>query len=58
MMREIEEEFSAAERFELFTGHRSEKSLYLNQKLGYKIFRSETISSDLKLVYMEKLNRT
>ena len=56
LMEEIEGEFSSAERFELFTGHRSEKSLYLYQKLGYNIFRSETISRDLKLVYMEKIS--
>ncbi len=55
LMREIEKEFCDAERFGLFTGHRSAKSLYLYQKLGYKVFRSETISEDLKLVYMEKI---
>ena len=55
LMKAVEKEFSAAERFALFTGHRSEKSLYLYQKLGYRMLKSETVSRDLKLIYMEKI---
>ena len=54
LMKEIEERFSRAERFELFTGHRSEKDLYLYNKLGYEVFKEEPIHQDLTLLYMEK----
>lgn len=54
LMEEIENRFSQAERFELFTGHRSEKDLYLYNKLGYEVFREEPIHQDLTLLYMEK----
>ena len=54
LMGEIEKEFSAVRRYELFTGHRSENSLHLYRKCGYRILKTETITEDLKLVYMEK----
>lgn len=40
LMVEIEKIFSTCQRFELFTGARSERNLYLYQKLGYKIFKT------------------
>lgn len=40
LMYEIEKIFSTCQRFELFTGARSERNLYLYQKLGYKIFKT------------------
>ena len=54
LMQEIEGRFNRAERFELFTGHRSEKDLYLYRKLGYEVFKEEPIHQDLTLLYMEK----
>jgi ribosomal protein S18 acetylase RimI-like enzyme len=54
LMGEIENRFSHAERFELFTGHRSEKDLYLYNKLGYEVFKEEPLHEDLTLLYMEK----
>jgi ribosomal protein S18 acetylase RimI-like enzyme len=54
LLSKIEEMFSKSRRFELFTGHRSEKNLYLYQKLGYNTFREETVTKELKLVYLEK----
>ncbi len=54
LLTEIENRFSHAERFELFTGHKSEKNLYLYKKQGYKIFKREKITEDLSLVFMEK----
>jgi ribosomal protein S18 acetylase RimI-like enzyme len=54
LMKEIEEHFNRAGRYELFTGHRSEKDFYLYRKLGYKAFREEPIHEDLTLIYMEK----
>ena len=56
LMEELEAEFSSVDRFELFTGHKSKKSLYLYQKLGYRIIKSEKVREDLKLVYMEKIS--
>jgi len=57
LMRAIEAEFKQAKRYELFTGHRSERNLYLYQKLGYKIFKSEPDNEKLTTVYLEKLNK-
>lgn len=54
LLNEIEETFSQAERFELFTGNRSERNLYLYRKLGYEPFRSEMASEELGLVFLEK----
>jgi len=54
LMGEVEIRFGAAGRFELFTGHRSEGNIRLYRKLGYRAFRSERVSANLELVYMEK----
>ncbi|MBT8354522.1 MAG: GNAT family N-acetyltransferase [Desulfofustis sp.] len=40
LLNAIEARFPAATRFELFTGERSKKSLYLYHKAGYEIFPS------------------
>jgi ribosomal protein S18 acetylase RimI-like enzyme len=37
LMSEIEKVFNHCKRFELFTGDKSERNLYLYQKLGYQI---------------------
>ena len=55
LMREIEHLFRHAARFELFTGHLSERNLYLYRKLGYCPFKQERISDALTLVYLEKI---
>ena len=55
LMDEIERVFRSAARFELFTGHRSERNLNLYRKLGYRPFRQERISEALSLVYLEKV---
>jgi len=54
LMRAIEERFAAAQRFELFTGHRSERNLYLYRKLGYASYRTQPINEQLSLIYLEK----
>jgi len=54
LMRRIEAEFPAAEWFELFTGSRSLRNLRLYETLGYRRFRSKTVSNQLTLVWMEK----
>ena len=53
LMERIETFFSC-ERFELFTGHRSEKSIALYEKLGYRRYREVFESDLLRLVYLEK----
>jgi ribosomal protein S18 acetylase RimI-like enzyme len=54
LLKEIENHFNRAERFELFTGFKSEKNLHLYRKQGFEIFKSEKINEALTLVFMEK----
>lgn len=54
LMREIEGRFGDAERFELFTGHRSEGNLRLYRRLGYRAFRERKVGDALTLVFLEK----
>ena len=54
LMDEVEKYFPEAGRFELFTGHRSERNKYLYRKLGYQVFRRQPVNSDLTLLYLEK----
>ncbi len=55
LMKKIEEKFSEAKRFELFTGDKSRRNIYFYQKRGYKIFKNEAISDKRKRVYLEKI---
>jgi GNAT superfamily N-acetyltransferase len=57
LMREIEDIYNQAERFELFTGHRSKRNLYLYRKLGYNAFKHERIADMPALVFLEKASR-
>lgn len=54
LMEEVEKYFPEAGRFELFTGHRSERNKYLYRKLGYHVFKRQPVNSDLTLLYLEK----
>mgnify|MGYP001088450290 CR=1 FL=1 len=54
LMAEIEALFPEVRRYELFTGHRSEKNLHLYDKLGYRPRRTQRLSERLTLVYLEK----
>ena len=54
LMRYLEDFYSEAERFELFTGDKSLRNLYLYEKLGYREFKREQVDYHLWLVYMEK----
>ncbi|HEY9707962.1 MAG TPA: GNAT family N-acetyltransferase, partial [Oculatellaceae cyanobacterium] len=58
LINEIEKRFNQVRRYELFTGYRSEGNLYLYQKLGYSLFKTERISEQVSLLYLEKLNQT
>lgn len=57
LMNEIETIFESCKRFELFTGHKSKRNLYLYQKLEYKEFKIEKINENLKRVYLEKFKK-
>jgi ribosomal protein S18 acetylase RimI-like enzyme len=54
LMREIEGAFTHAERFELFTGDRSERNLRLYRQLGYSVFKRQELTGRVTLVFMEK----
>jgi indole-3-glycerol phosphate synthase len=56
LMASIESCFGDAQRYELFTGARSERNLHLYQKLGYRSFRSEKLNDQVTLVFLEKQN--
>jgi GNAT superfamily N-acetyltransferase len=55
LLEAIETNFHACNRFELFTGHKSSKNMYLYRKLGYKEFREEAVNNNMTMVYLEKL---
>jgi ribosomal protein S18 acetylase RimI-like enzyme len=50
----LEAAFPDAKRFELFTGHKSERNLRLYGKLGYQVFKQQRISDRLSFTYLEK----
>lgn len=55
LMKEIEKYFKT-KRFELFTGAKSEKNIYLYKKLGYSIFRKEKSGcGGIEILFMEKI---
>jgi ribosomal protein S18 acetylase RimI-like enzyme len=54
LLKAIEAHLSQAKRYELFTGHKSERNLRLYQRLGCRVFRNETINEGLTQVYLEK----
>lgn len=53
LLAAIENQFQGL-RYELFTGHLSEKNLKLYKKLGYREFKTEKIKDGLSLIYLEK----
>jgi len=54
MVTTIEKAFLPCWRFEIFTGHRSERNIHLYGKLGYKRFKTEPFNQHVEWVYMEK----
>lgn len=57
LMTEIESRFPDADRFALFTGHRSAANLRLYHRLGYAESHRETVSPRLQLVHLVKQRR-
>lgn len=56
LLSEIEKQFPSM-RYELFTSTRSIGNIRLYQKLGYRIFKEETVTEELQFVYLEKTNK-
>ena len=56
LMAKIESIFKNVERYEIFTGYKDVKNLYLYQKLGYKKFKLEKVNENLFFEYLEKVN--
>jgi len=56
LLRALEAHFNTVQRYELFTGDRSERNLHLYQKLGYRIFRTARLTDKVTLVHLEKLS--
>ena len=55
LMKTIESKFPNVNRFELFTGYKSDKNLYLYKKLGYEEYKRENLSDSIIIVYLEKM---
>ena len=54
----IESHHDTAQRFELFTGHRSLRNLHLYEKFGYREFRREKAGDRLTMIFLEKRRAT
>jgi GNAT superfamily N-acetyltransferase len=54
LLLQVESLCPTAERFELFTGYKSEKSLHVYKKLGYREFKTGKDAADITIVYLEK----
>ena len=54
LMHAIESRFSNARRYELFTGHKSEKNLALYTRLGYREFARKPQGANVTLICLEK----
>ncbi|MFI5265073.1 MAG: GNAT family N-acetyltransferase, partial [Candidatus Kapaibacterium sp.] len=54
LMLAIESKFSSVKRYELFTGHKSERNIALYEKLGYRKYRERPQGDNVLLYCMEK----
>lgn len=54
LMTAVEQAFSQADRFELFTGEKSLANLKFYKNRGYQPCRSQRVSPGLTLVFLEK----
>lgn len=56
LLEKIESFFRDSEKFELITSHKNKNNLKLYKKLGYKEFKTEKLTENLNLIYLEKIN--
>jgi ribosomal protein S18 acetylase RimI-like enzyme len=54
LMESFESSFGQVQRFELFTGNKSDRNIHLYKRLGYRIFKCTEINKNLSFVLMEK----
>ena len=57
LLKAVESAFPSAQRFEVFTGSRSEGNIRLYQKHGYSITHDKAVSPCVTLVFMSKPNK-
>ena len=57
LMQTLEQHFDSAQRFELFTGHKSQEALHLYHKLGYHEFKRQEMPTHT-IVFLEKILQT
>jgi len=57
LLSEIEKIFNKCRKYELFTGEKSRRNIYLYNKLGYTVFNTTEINENLKIIFLEKHNR-
>ena len=55
LMNSIEQRFNHIKRFELFTGYKDLKNIYLYKKLGYSIFKEITRGDGIIFYFLEKI---
>lgn len=54
LVESFESCFVQVQRFELFTGTKSDHNIHLYERLGYRIFKNAEINKNLSFVFMEK----
>jgi GNAT superfamily N-acetyltransferase len=54
LMHAVENYFSTAQKFALWTGCKDEKNIYFYTKLGYTVLKEKKITDTLTLIYMGK----
>jgi GNAT superfamily N-acetyltransferase len=54
LLKEVESRVPNATAFQLFTGNKSDRNIYLYEKIGYKIIKNQITDQGIKLLYMEK----
>lgn len=54
LLKEIELRVPKAVAFQLFTGNKSDRNIYLYEKMGYKVIKNQMTDQGIELLYMEK----
>jgi len=54
LLLHLECAYPRCSRFELYTGHRSEKNLHIYHKIGYREFKREVVNEHFSFVFLEK----
>jgi len=54
LMKTVEDRFSHLSRYELFTGYKDDKNIYLYKKLGYTVYKEIRRNDGIIFYFMEK----